>query len=88
MKGGFLFAAAIPAWLLVLTASEAVAETAPEQTISASGGVPQLEEVIVTAQKRSQRINEVGMSITAASGGQLAQQGITSVAGLTALEPS
>lgn len=34
------------------------------------------DEIIVTAQKREQRINDVGMSITAISGDDLAQRGV------------
>lgn len=61
------------------------------QTASASGaaaGGDQLAEIIVTAQKRSQSISEVGMSITALSGAQLQEQGITDVAGLSKIDPS
>jgi len=47
----------------------------------------QIQEVIVTAQKREQSANSVGMSITAASGDTLRERGITSVAQLTELVP-
>ncbi len=46
------------------------------------------EEVVVTAQKRKQSVYGVGMAITALSGAQLRQQGITTVAGLTKIDPS
>src|SRR3546814_7330414 len=42
-----------------------------------AGGVV-MDEIIVTAQKRSERLIDVPMSITAASGEQLAKQGIKS----------
>ena len=47
-----------------------------------------LQEVVVTAQKRSENINTVGMSITAATGEQLVQKGVTKVSDLTRIEPS
>ena len=47
----------------------------------------QIEEIIVTAQKREQSANTVGMAITAATGDAMLQHGITSVAELTRLVP-
>jgi iron complex outermembrane recepter protein len=47
-----------------------------------------LQEVVVTAQKRSQAINDVGMAITALSGEQLKDEGVRSVGDLTKIEPS
>jgi len=44
-------------------------------------------EIIVTAQKRSERLSDVPMSISAASGDQLQQRGITSVADLGKVAP-
>lgn len=58
-------------------ASQAPAE---EQNVSAN-------EIIVTAQKRSQSINDVPLSITAASGDQLLAAGITSTADLAKIVP-
>ncbi len=45
-------------------------------------------EIIVTAQKRSQSINTVGMAITSLSGMQLKEQGVASVADLAKIDPS
>jgi iron complex outermembrane recepter protein len=42
----------------------------------AKPGTQQLEEIVVTAQKRSENINKVPMSISAASGDQLARAGV------------
>lgn len=44
-------------------------------------------DIVVTAQKRSQSINDVPMSITALSGEQLAEQGINSAADLQRVVP-
>jgi len=52
------------------------------------GSALRLEEIIVTAQKRQQSINDVGMAITALSGEQLRAKGIDSVGGLTKIDPS
>lgn len=46
-----------------------------------------IDEVIVTAQKREQSANAVGMSITAASGDALLERGITSVTQLSQIVP-
>ena len=46
-----------------------------------------LQEIIVTAQKREQSVNSIGMSITAVSGEQLTQLGVSNVADLTKLVP-
>ncbi len=48
----------------------------------------EMETVVVTAQKRAQSINDVGMAITAASGDQLKLQGINGLGGLTKIDPS
>jgi iron complex outermembrane receptor protein len=51
----------------------------------ASGAV--LEEVVVTAQKREQNLSDVGISVTAFSGDQLRELGITSTQQLDAQVP-
>lgn len=51
--------------------------TAAPADVVATGEQGQLQEVVVTAQKRSQRLSDVPISITAASGKQLADLGVT-----------
>lgn len=51
-------------------------------------GAAAVEEVIVTAQKRSQSLSDVGMALTAVSGDQMKLAGVTGVAGLTRIDPS
>jgi len=61
------------------------------QTATESGqatGAGELAEIIVTAQKRQQSVNDIGMAITAVSGAQLLRQRITDVSGLSKLDPS
>jgi iron complex outermembrane receptor protein len=66
--------------LLAAPASAQSAAPAPEQTSV-------LDEIIVTAQKRSQSQNDVGLSITAASGEELTQLGVQDVGGLAKITP-
>jgi outer membrane receptor protein involved in Fe transport len=63
----------------------AQAQTAPTATATPA---PETGEIIVTAQKRSQSINSVGMAITSLSGDQLKEQGVASVADLAKIDPS
>ena len=91
----------IPAWALALAAvsftAEAGAQTVPPQAQAgaangsnvegAAGSLQQLEEIVVTAEKRSESINDVGMSINALSGAQLQELGITNVADLAKAVP-
>src|SRR5690554_4554713 len=46
-----------------------------------------LEEVVVTAQKRAQSINEVGLSVSAATGSQLKALGVVDTADLVKVSP-
>ncbi len=55
---------------------------APTQPASAASPAPAVSEIVVTAQKRSERINDVPISITAATGSQLQKLGITDPVGL------
>jgi iron complex outermembrane recepter protein len=69
-------------WVLALGLPTA---TLAQQIPASSAG--QLEEVTVTAEKWEQPANTVGMSITAATGNELEERGITSTADLTRLVP-
>lgn len=53
--------------------------------ISATGTAAVLEEVVVTAQKREQSMQDVGISVTAFTGDQLQQLGYTNAQEVTAL---
>ena len=54
---------------------------------AAAAEAPVVGEVIVTAQKRNERLGDVPLSITAASGEQLAKQGISGPADLEKIAP-
>jgi iron complex outermembrane recepter protein len=71
--------------IVTLLAAPALAQARPADTGAADDG--QLQEIVVTAQKREQSINKVGMSITALAGSDLTRRGVTSVADLAKVVP-
>ncbi len=78
------------ACLLLSGVGLAALSSAPAFAQSAAGsssGATSVQEIIVTAQKRKETINSVPMSITAASGDQLAKQGIKQPRDLVKLVP-
>ena len=82
--GAFRFYFAILA--AAALASFAVAPTArAQQPATTSGG---LEEVIVTAQKREQNLQEIGISLSAVSGSDLADLGVVSATDITKSMPA
>jgi len=64
--------------VFALSASAAMAQGADDATI---------EEVVVTAQKRSENLQDVPVSVTAISGTALQDRGVTNVIGLNNLAP-
>jgi iron complex outermembrane recepter protein len=76
-----LLAAAMSAPFLLPALTEAQTESTPNPP---SGG---LEEIVVTAQRREQRLEDVPMSITTYSQEKLDQQGLRSIDDLTRLTP-
>ena len=83
-------------WLLTpiiligaLAGAAQAAPADPNTTAAAPTGTGDaLQEIVVTAQKRAENINDVGMSITAVTGDQLVEKGVTNVSDLTRIEPS
>lgn len=69
-------------WMLLALPATAQTSTVPP---SASAGVeePGVGEIVVTAQKRSQSINEVGLTMTAASSDTLLERGVSDTADLS-----
>ena len=68
--------ALLPMALLMIYGSSAMAEDAP------------LEEIVVTAQKRAERLQDVPISISAITGSQLENRGIQNIADLGSLAPN
>lgn len=93
-RGGVKKKLSYLAYLLISATTPACAYA---QDVPASAGSPSAKgtaeqadntgDIIVTAQKRSERLRDVPVSITAVSGDQLAKQGITSVADLERIAP-
>ncbi len=80
-------------WLAAAQSAIAQSSPAPSQSVPEAIKAPPtapaaLQEIVVTAQKREQSISKVGMAITAETGAQLKEQGVTDVAGLTKIDPS
>src|SRR5258708_15512896 len=76
-------------YLFCTVASAAAAGAAPPAFAQAepSAATPRAEggavgELVVTAQKRSERLSNVGLTITALSGDQLARQGVSDTSDL------
>jgi outer membrane receptor protein involved in Fe transport len=72
----------------IAMAAPAVAQSAGASAAPAAAPQEGISEIIVTAQKREESINKVGMSITAATGDALLQRGISTPADLARLVPS
>lgn len=81
----FLTAAAIaPLMLSAGARAQEAAVTAPQ----AQQAEPAFGDIVVTAQKREESINKVGLTIQAISGDALAKQGVSSVGDLVKLVPA
>ena len=70
---------ALPACIAVMAASVVHAQDSTE---------PKLDEVMVTAQKRSQRLQDVPIAISAVSGSQLESRNIGSIADIASIAPN
>lgn len=85
MRKSVLLGHVSPVLLAMGLAVPAYAQTAPQAPATAEASV--LDEVVVTANRREQAVNNVGLTIQAASGEELTQRGITGVADLAKLVP-
>jgi outer membrane receptor protein involved in Fe transport len=80
--------AAALALSLVPHAASAQTAAGASDTETSEADSRDIGEIIVTAQKRGENINSVGLAITAVTGEQLTQKGVTVVSDLVKLEPS
>lgn len=79
----------VAAVLLASVSAPSIAQTS-SAPVTQPSAVPDPEiqrDIIVTAQKRSERLQDVPISITAVSGDQLARQGVVSTADLAKVVP-
>lgn len=79
----------------VLTPTAAMAQVSPGQAEGSSAAAPadavrpdEVQEIVVTAQKRTERLIDVPVAVTAVSGASLAQQQINDTTGLVRAVPS
>jgi iron complex outermembrane receptor protein len=73
----------VMAWLAITPAAAQQATPVRADSTADIG----IAEIVVTAQKRSENINDVPLSITAASADELIKRGVTDVAGLAKVVP-
>jgi len=73
--------------LMAATSVIALGSVTTVQAQTAPGGSAALQEVVVTARKRAERVQDVPITIAAQTGEQLAQSAIRSVGDLTAITP-
>jgi len=66
----------------------AVSASLATQTPHAAAAGLELDEIVVTAQKREQRLQDVPVAVSAISGEAIASQGITRIEGIGQLAPS
>ena len=72
---------------MAATAQAQTAQSAPAATSSIKPAASDPTEIVVTANKREQNLNDVGLSVTAISGQSLADRRITSVQDIAAAVP-
>ena len=68
--------------------SQAMAEGAADSPVEAAQSSPQLEEIVVVAQKRAENVQDVPIAITAVTAEQLGAAGVANTADLTMVTPS
>lgn len=89
MKKRVLMAQVSPVFLATILAFPAYAQTSvpTQERQPADTQATTIDEIVVTANRREQAVNTVGLTIQAASGEELTQRGVSSVADLAKLVP-
>jgi iron complex outermembrane recepter protein len=85
-RGQFVAFAVLASSMAAATAFAATADTASTSQVSAAN-TGELEEVVVTAQKRSEKLQSLAATVTAVTGSEMLQQGIKDVTDLTRVAP-
>jgi iron complex outermembrane receptor protein len=86
MKGHFLTGTAVP--VMVLCALFSAPALAQEQAASATSADTGIGEIVVTAQKRSENVQNVPIAISAFGGAALGERAVGNVSQLAALSPN
>src|SRR5690349_13845629 len=77
------------AWRLAALASTALTiGLFAEPAMAQDSSPPSLDEVVITAQKRTERLQDVPVAVSALSGSQLANQRVTKVDDIVSFAPS
>src|SRR5262245_702059 len=76
------------AWLLAAVSLAALAAAAPAAAQDGAGDAGTIEEVVVTAQKRAENIQDVPLSIMAVSEKAMEAKGVDDVRGLERVVPN
>jgi outer membrane receptor protein involved in Fe transport len=87
MKTSFMMKASLATLSICLGGHAYAQTTTASEATPAPAGQSASDEIVVTANKREQSLNDVGLTVQAASGEDLTQRGITGVADLAKLVP-
>jgi iron complex outermembrane receptor protein len=88
MLGSASIGAAAPLFIISQAYAQAAGTGLPEQSAEAmASSAGERDEIIVTAQRRSERLRDVPISVTAQSAEDLTRQGVTSIQDLTIAVP-
>jgi iron complex outermembrane recepter protein len=75
-------------WLCASAAAPCLLSTPALAADAAEADTTQIEELVVTAQKRSENLQDVPAAISAVSGAELSERGITTPQDLQFITPS
>ena len=79
---------AVSAQTTSATTAAGIAQDGPSASSQGGAGTGRLEEIVVTAQRRSERLQDVPVAVTSLSSLALARQGVTSTLDLSQAAPS
>lgn len=85
LAGAAMSAAIAPGMALAQDAAPVEEENTPQPERPASTG--SINEIIVTATKREQSLNDIGLTVSAFSGDQLKEQGVDDISDLADITP-
>lgn len=90
VQGGHMIKHSLSASLIALAAATLLAQQPAHAQEAANGSATDsgLQDIVVTAQKREQNLQHVGISVTAVTGEQILQRGISSSIDLITRTPS
>ncbi|MBL0925589.1 MAG: TonB-dependent receptor [Sphingomonadaceae bacterium] len=87
-KKGITLAASVAALAIAASANPAFGQTTPDTNTTQISEEIGLEEIVVTAQKRTERLQDTPISITAVTGETLADRGTGTIASLGTITPN